>query len=150
VSLTRDKYLGVVSMQFKLNSRGELERVEKNPLPLDVNAVFNGRDAVESDALQKAMKKKLEQAGSKTSAGKTKPKVIQPTSQPISKPGTGQATPATVSAASQKPASDASLGSSTSSGNSGSASGTTKPEALTAPAAPAAAGAATGSAQPTN
>lgn len=50
VSLTRDKYMGVVSLQFQLNDRGELEQVtDTQPLPLNVEAVFEGRRPLPAD-----------------------------------------------------------------------------------------------------
>lgn len=60
VALTRNKYLGLVSLQFRLNRHGELERVQKEPLPLDVEDVFNGR-MPPTQELQQAVKKKLDE-----------------------------------------------------------------------------------------
>src|SRR5690606_37213738 len=59
VALTRNKYLGLPSREFRLNRHGELERVEKEPLPLDVEDVFNGRNPP-TQALQDAVGKQLE------------------------------------------------------------------------------------------
>lgn len=58
VALTRNKYLGLVSLQFKLNRHGELERVQKEPLPLNVDDVFNGRMPPTKN-LQDAVSKQL-------------------------------------------------------------------------------------------
>lgn len=46
LSMTRQKYMGITSMQFELNSKGELEQVVRNPLPLELEQVFEGRQKV--------------------------------------------------------------------------------------------------------
>lgn len=43
VSLTRNRYLGLVALQFRLSDDGELERIQEHPLPLEVDHVFDGR-----------------------------------------------------------------------------------------------------------
>ena len=44
LELTRQRYLGITAMQFRVNRRGELERVVSQPLPTDVDELFNGRN----------------------------------------------------------------------------------------------------------
>lgn len=59
VSVTRDRYMGVMSLQFRVNNKGELKRVVKNPLPLDVEAVFDGRVQM-SDEFEDAVRQRLD------------------------------------------------------------------------------------------
>ena len=44
VELTRRKYLGISSLQFRVNDRGELERLVDEPLPANPNELFQGRE----------------------------------------------------------------------------------------------------------
>lgn len=53
--LTRRKYLGISSMQFRVNERGELERLVDEPLPATPDQLFQGRRGVPQD-----MKDRLE------------------------------------------------------------------------------------------
>lgn len=46
VSLTRQKYLGITAIQFRVNDRGELERVVREPLPEHPTELFEGRSGV--------------------------------------------------------------------------------------------------------
>ncbi len=57
VALTRNRYYGLLSLQFKLNDRGELERVAESPLPFNVGNVFNGRTPPPNE-LRQALRKK--------------------------------------------------------------------------------------------
>src|SRR5690606_14790435 len=43
VGLTRQRYLGITALQFRVNRRGELERIVAEPLPADADALFQGR-----------------------------------------------------------------------------------------------------------
>src|SRR5690606_24475951 len=45
VGLTRQRYLGIAALQFRVNRRGELERVVAQPLPAEPNELFLGREA---------------------------------------------------------------------------------------------------------
>jgi len=49
LSMTRQKYMGITSMQFELNSKGELEQVIRNPLPIELEQVFEGRRKVSQE-----------------------------------------------------------------------------------------------------
>mgnify|MGYP000373738556 FL=1 len=44
VELTRRKYLGISSLQFRVNGRGELERLVDEPLPARADELFQGRE----------------------------------------------------------------------------------------------------------
>ncbi|MCH8544795.1 MAG: type II secretion system secretin GspD [Alcanivorax sp.] len=44
LELTRQRYLGITAMQFRVNRRGDLERVVPQPLPTNVDALFDGRN----------------------------------------------------------------------------------------------------------
>jgi general secretion pathway protein D len=44
VNLTRRKYLGVTALHFRVNRKGELERVANSPLPAEPSELFEGRD----------------------------------------------------------------------------------------------------------
>src|SRR5690606_16783510 len=46
VKMTRRNYLGITALQFEVNRNGELERTVRNPLPADVDQLFNGREPV--------------------------------------------------------------------------------------------------------
>ncbi|KAF0807209.1 general (type II) secretion pathway protein D [Alcanivorax sp. S71-1-4] len=43
VGLTRQRYLGITALQFRVNRRGELERIVAEPLPAETDALFQGR-----------------------------------------------------------------------------------------------------------
>ena len=49
VDMTREKYMGVTSMQFRVNEKGELVREVKFPLPTRVDNIFQGRSPVSED-----------------------------------------------------------------------------------------------------
>ncbi len=49
LSMTRQKYMGITAMQFELNGKGELEQVVRNPLPINLEQVFEGRKKVPQD-----------------------------------------------------------------------------------------------------
>jgi len=49
LSMSRQKYMGITSMQFELNSKGELEQVIRNPLPIELEQVFEGRKKVSQE-----------------------------------------------------------------------------------------------------
>ena len=46
LSMTRQKYMGITALQFELNGKGELEQVVRNPLPANLEQVFEGRNKV--------------------------------------------------------------------------------------------------------
>lgn len=46
VKMTRRNYLGITALQFEVSRNGELERTVRNPLPADVDQLFNGRTPV--------------------------------------------------------------------------------------------------------
>ena len=45
LSMTRQKYMGITALQFELNRKGELEQVVRNPLPVSLEKVFQGRSS---------------------------------------------------------------------------------------------------------
>ena len=45
LELTRQRYLGITALQFRVNRRGDLERVVPQPLPTEVERLFDGRNA---------------------------------------------------------------------------------------------------------
>ncbi len=49
VDMTREKYMGVTAMQFRVNDEGELVREVKFPLPTKVERIFEGRSPVSED-----------------------------------------------------------------------------------------------------
>ncbi|MCG8393650.1 MAG: type II secretion system secretin GspD [Pseudomonadales bacterium] len=49
VKMSREKYMGLTALQFKLNSKGELEQVEKNPIPQRLDRIFEGREPVQQE-----------------------------------------------------------------------------------------------------
>jgi len=46
VSVTRQRYLGITALQFKVDRHGELKPIVKDPLPADVDGLFEGRRAL--------------------------------------------------------------------------------------------------------
>lgn len=46
VKMTRRNYLGITALQFEVSKNGELERTVRNPLPADVDQLFQGRTPV--------------------------------------------------------------------------------------------------------
>lgn len=46
VKMTRRNYLGITALQFEVSKNGELERTVRNPLPADVDRLFQGRSQV--------------------------------------------------------------------------------------------------------
>ena len=46
VQMSREKYMGITALQFEVDNEGKLERVIKNPLPSNIDRVFDGRDPV--------------------------------------------------------------------------------------------------------
>ena len=46
LSMTRQKYMGITALQFELNRKGELEQVVRNPLPVSLEQVFQGRSDI--------------------------------------------------------------------------------------------------------
>ncbi|WP_300523904.1 type II secretion system secretin GspD [Alcanivorax sp.] len=69
LSMTRQKYMGITALQFELNSKGQLEQVVRNPLPVDLEQVFEGRKKVSPefrdayDARQNAPEQEVEAEG---------------------------------------------------------------------------------------
>ncbi len=49
VQMSREKYMGLTALQFRLNDDGELEQVEKNPIPQTLDHIFEGRTPVPQD-----------------------------------------------------------------------------------------------------
>ena len=49
VKMSREKYMGLTALQFRLNDDGELEQVEKNPIPQTLDHIFEGRTPVPQD-----------------------------------------------------------------------------------------------------
>lgn len=49
VDMTREKYMGVTAMQFRVNDQGELVREVKFPLPTRADRLFQGRSPVSDD-----------------------------------------------------------------------------------------------------
>ena len=49
VDMTREKYMGITAMQFRVNDKGELVREVKFPLPTKVERLFQGRSPVSED-----------------------------------------------------------------------------------------------------
>jgi len=66
LSMTRQKYMGITALQFELNNQGELEQVVRDPLPVSLEQVFEGRKNVSPefreayDAQQNAPAKEAE------------------------------------------------------------------------------------------
>lgn len=54
VDMSRQRYLGITALQFRVNRRGDLERVVANPLPVDLDDVFRGRRGVPDDIQEHA------------------------------------------------------------------------------------------------
>ena len=46
VKMTRKNYLGITALQFEVSKNGELERTVRNPLPENVDHLFQGRSRV--------------------------------------------------------------------------------------------------------
>lgn len=46
VKMTRRNYLGITALQFEVSKNGELERTVRNPLPAEVDRLFQGRSQV--------------------------------------------------------------------------------------------------------
>jgi general secretion pathway protein D len=69
LNMTRQKYMGITALQFELNSKGQLEQVVRNPLPVDLEQVFEGRKKVSPefrdayDARQNAPEQDVEAEG---------------------------------------------------------------------------------------
>ena len=69
LNMTRQKYMGITALQFELNSKGQLEQVVRNPLPVDLEQVFEGRKKVSPefrdayDARQNAPEQEVEAEG---------------------------------------------------------------------------------------
>lgn len=53
VDLSREKYLGITVLQFRVNKRGELEREVRNPLPEHPRDLFEGRNGVPENLKQR-------------------------------------------------------------------------------------------------
>lgn len=53
VSMTREKYMGITALQFQVNNAGQLERIVRDPLPADLEQVFEGRGSI-SDEFREA------------------------------------------------------------------------------------------------
>jgi len=49
VKMSQEKYMGLTALQFRLNKEGELEQVEKNPIPQTLDHIFEGRAPVPQD-----------------------------------------------------------------------------------------------------
>lgn len=49
VDMTREKYMGVTAMQFRVNDEGELVREVQYPLPVKVENLFEGRSPVSDE-----------------------------------------------------------------------------------------------------
>ncbi len=49
VQMSREKYMGLTALQFRLNNEGELEQVEKHPIPQALDHIFEGRNPVPQD-----------------------------------------------------------------------------------------------------
>ena len=49
VEMSRQRYLGITALQFRVNRRGDLERIVANPLPVAVDDLFEGRRGVPDD-----------------------------------------------------------------------------------------------------
>ncbi|MFN3714895.1 MAG: type II secretion system secretin GspD [Alcanivoracaceae bacterium] len=52
VSVTRQRYLGITALQFRADHRGELKRTVREPLPEDVDGLFQGRKPVPENMQQ--------------------------------------------------------------------------------------------------
>ena len=46
VEMTRERYLGVTSLHFRVDRHGELRRTVPSPLPVNVDDLFQGRDGI--------------------------------------------------------------------------------------------------------
>lgn len=60
-ALTQQRYLGVNAMQFAVDSNGELRRVTPNPLPLEVDTLFDGRRAPDEELRRRIDEERLRQ-----------------------------------------------------------------------------------------
>ncbi|MDX1803040.1 MAG: type II secretion system secretin GspD [Alcanivorax sp.] len=49
VRMSREKYMGITALQFRLNKDGKLVRVEKYPTPTNLDKIFEGRQPVSED-----------------------------------------------------------------------------------------------------
>lgn len=69
LSMTRQKYMGITALQFELNGKGQLEQVVRNPLPVNLEQVFEGRQKISQeyrdayDARQNAPEQDVEVEG---------------------------------------------------------------------------------------
>lgn len=46
VSIARQRYLGITTLQFRVNEDGELKKTARDPLPADIDQLFEGRRPV--------------------------------------------------------------------------------------------------------
>lgn len=46
VSIARQRYLGITTLQFRVNEDGELKKTARDPLPTDIDQLFEGRRPV--------------------------------------------------------------------------------------------------------
>lgn len=79
VSMTKQKYMGITAMQFRVDDKGNLVRDVNYPLPTQVDKLFNGRSQV-SDKFRKAYQKEQHKPTDKTAA----PTVSGPTTSATS------------------------------------------------------------------
>lgn len=54
VDISRQRYLGITALQFRVNRRGDLERVVASPLPVHLDDIFSGRSGVPDDLQEHA------------------------------------------------------------------------------------------------
>src|SRR5699024_12393532 len=60
-ALTQQRYLGVNAMQFAVDSKGELRRITPNPLPLEVDNLFDGRRVPDEELRRRIEEERLRQ-----------------------------------------------------------------------------------------
>jgi len=72
VDMTREKYMGVTAMQFRVNDQGELVREVKFPLPTRADRLFEGRSPVSDDyrrAYEAEQDKSVEESAAPPTSG---------------------------------------------------------------------------------
>lgn len=52
VSIARQRYLGITTLQFRVNDDGELKKTSRDPLPTDVDGLFEGRQPIPENMKQ--------------------------------------------------------------------------------------------------
>lgn len=88
MSIARQRYLGITTLQFRVNDDGELKKKTRDPLPTDVDGLFEGRQPIPDN-----MKQWLEQNHPPENSDKQSAEQVAP---PVknAKPSEAEAVPA--------------------------------------------------------